>query len=162
MLLVLISGKREKGVVLRDPNFKYRTYDMVASAGLMLEEFIARFDRMPRSGQNLDHMKFIAGKASRPSPPPDRASSCSSPASVRSCRPTLGGIWPRQSRTVPDSVWARHSAWASPRARHVRRHNHVAFYWAEEKTLVDRGFPLSENIIIFFGVSERLFFDLVD
>ena len=56
----MISGKREKGVVLRDPNFKSRPYDMVASACLMLEEFIARFDRMLRSGQNLDHMKFIA------------------------------------------------------------------------------------------------------
>jgi len=64
----MINGRREKGVVLRDPNFKYRTYDLVAQAGLQLEEFIARFDRMLRVGQHLDHMKFIASQVKRPNP----------------------------------------------------------------------------------------------
>ena len=64
----MINGKKEKGVVLRDPGHKYRTYEQTASAGLLLREVIARMEQMLRASQHLDHMRFIAAAAKRPSP----------------------------------------------------------------------------------------------
>ena len=64
----LLNGKKEKGVVLRDPRRKFRTYEQTASAGVLLKEIIARMEQMLRAAQHLDHMRFIAMTVKRPIP----------------------------------------------------------------------------------------------